>query len=235
MRRTATEGRINKRTEKVVANARHFLDVSEDSGLWSGPSVYFHRRTLDLRDKYALPSGALDDPLFVEYLYATLSAWGLHRMGSPSGRLLDFPEFQKRLQACSSEVDSLDHLTIETVDPQVITDNLWPLVERLGLRPGERPSIVVASKTLHHLLPRLVPPIDRQYTLAFFQWKHRAASTSQKIVFADVFPRLVHLANAIKPSVKNYESKVFRSYLPKIVDNAIVGFMLEESGRTNSL
>jgi hypothetical protein len=45
---------------------------------------------------------------------------------------------------------------------------LQPLYQALDVSESGA-TVVANSKALHHLLPRLVPPVDRQYTLRFFR------------------------------------------------------------------
>ena len=51
------------------------------------PSVYFHSRTLERLKTIGL-SKALEDTYFFEYLYATLTSWGMHRMGPKGAKLV---------------------------------------------------------------------------------------------------------------------------------------------------
>jgi hypothetical protein len=62
----------------------------------------------------------------------------------------------------------------------------------VGHRSG-RNEVVIGIKTLHHLIPELVPPIDRQYTIRFF-FEHTTMSQGDQITFFETFPRLHHIA-----------------------------------------
>jgi len=61
--------------EDVLENADHYHQAYYQAEVFSGPSLYFHQRALATRNE---PSS----PKYLEYVYATLSAWGMHRMGS---------------------------------------------------------------------------------------------------------------------------------------------------------
>jgi len=50
-----------------------------------------------------------------------------------------------------------------------------------------RTQIVASSKFLHHLLPDLIPPIDRQYTFAFLTGQKTV--TSNRAAFLDSVKR----------------------------------------------
>jgi len=51
----------------------------------------------------------------------------------------------------------------------------------------------------------------------------------QKEMFIDIFPRIVQLANAAAIKVDTYLGHVLNTSLPKIVDNAVIGFILDNN------
>ena len=60
------------------------------------------------------------------------------------------------------QIDQLDSDKVREV-----AEAAWAIMA--SLRVGIGPTLLVAnSKALHHLLPGLIPPIDRNYTLRFF-------------------------------------------------------------------
>jgi hypothetical protein len=56
--------------------------------------------------------------------------------------------------------------------------------------------IVAGSKFLHHLLPDLVPPIDRQYTFSFFTGQ-KAVYGGDRPAFLEWFPQVARVARAV--------------------------------------
>jgi hypothetical protein len=60
--------------------------------------------------------------------------------------------------------------------------------------------IVAATKTLHHLLPDLVPPINREYTGDFFKLKPTNWQDRQRQTFLGVWNDLAEVAAATRPS-----------------------------------
>lgn len=73
--------RMEQRVSELDAGFRTFVDVFARSERFSGPSWYFHRKTLQRRATHATIESLLGDDVFFDALYATLTAWGLHRMG----------------------------------------------------------------------------------------------------------------------------------------------------------
>jgi hypothetical protein len=85
--------------------------------------------------------------------------------------------------------------------------------------------VVVGSKFLHHLLPDLIPPVDRRYTFRFFTGYQ--AVTSDQTSFLDWFPKLAGIGNRCRASI--YDVIVRGGFMAtgeaKVIDNAIMGFM----------
>jgi len=149
-------------------------------------------------------------------------------MGPKGAKLVPFDTFAGSLKSHGSRLDAFYGLRIEslaTPDVCTLSDSLWGIVESIKVSATES-KIVAGSKTLHHLLPNLVPPIDREHTGEFFLWRNQM-QYRQKEMFVDIFPRLVALAKSIVGRVDTYMGRGFNTSLPKIVDNAIVGFVVD--------
>jgi len=231
-RRDETESEISKRTAQLSRHITHYLDVFEQVHKFTGPSLYFHHKTIQRLGTLGLPSAAIQDDLFLDYLYATLTAWGLHRMGPQGAKLVSFDTFACSLRDHGSRLDKFCLLRIESLtapDVSVLSDSLWAIIEDIQVS-ATKSKIVAGSKTLHHLLPNLVPPIDREHTAEFFLWGNQM-QYRQREMFLDVFPRLVALAKNMVGQVHEYIGRGFNTSLPKIVDNAIMGFMVDNTAQ----
>jgi hypothetical protein len=129
-----------------------------EATLFSGPSVYFHLRTLA-----AARARALDQ--FAEYAYAMLASWGMHRMGPSGSKMGEFEEFRSSLRKVWPATVSLQAKT-----PDSLTTCDWDSLKEVfcGIRcMASGTSLVGNSKVMAHILPNLIPPVDRQYTLNF--------------------------------------------------------------------
>ena len=112
----------------------------------------------------------LNDERFLEYVYAVLPAWGMHRMGPQAAKVADFPQITTELRNAAPELEALWPLRITALQADEVDDTaqiIWAVIARIKVSTS-RTQIVAGSKFLHHLLPDLVPPIDRQYTFSFF-------------------------------------------------------------------
>jgi hypothetical protein len=100
-------------------------------------------------------------------------------------------------------------------------ESLWSLIEQLGVVTNVA-LIVAGSKTLHHLLPDLVPPMDRAWTGAFFLWSAAGPQSAQRVTFTRTFTGFAEIARATEPS--RYIGQGWRTSRTKVLDNAIIGY-----------
>ena len=149
-------------------------------------------------------------------------------MGPKEGRLVEFQKFCQELDALSPHLGSLQGLHLGRLVAQQLEHAegaLWRLVESMRIRPVDRPYLVPATKALHHLLPDLVVPVDGNYTTEFFGWSRNDMRNRPRDFFFEAMPILADIAKRIEPEVRSYIGEPFHRTLPKIVDNAIAGFV----------
>lgn len=232
----APRGRLRWNVEEHLAA----LDTSFDRCLsefasrriFSGPSVYFYEKLVGLiRSVPSLRDLASSDRL-IELAYATLTSWGMHRMGERvAAKLTEYPVFRDAVRALIEPASVLSRRRITGLseeDTHGLTEQLAALVERPGISASDSP-LVANAKMLHFLLPDLVPPIDRTYTGRFFYGPHKGMllPDGARAVFEFVFPHFCWLARKHAEAIR---SAARRGYLcqgeAKVLDNAIVGYML---------
>ena len=217
--------RVEHRIKELCDNFEFYLRRFDELNPFTGPSVYFHLKTLGRLNSLGL-SKALEDRLFFEYLYATLASWGMHRMGPKGAKLVEFADFMETLQRQKSKILNLRRVKLTQVREEElnrIMNRLWEILSNLRISSSET-QLIAGSKALHHLLPDLLPPIDRQHTLRFVygynptygseeQWFKRAYSCLWRIGFRkrDVIPQWV--------------GKGFHTSETKVIDNAIIGYV----------
>src|SRR6266540_2440048 len=117
MFRDATIERLRQRAAALQARLAESLEAFERAKLFSGPSVYFHKRTLEHLRSHKSPADAVADDACLEALYATLTAWGLHRMGPGNAKLLDFDDVRRNLRRCADLIRGLESSQISNLDP----------------------------------------------------------------------------------------------------------------------
>ena len=221
--------------DEFVQNSQEYFEGSYQSFLeFGGPSVYFHEKCLqECQDNF------LSDR-HVELIYATLTSWGMHRMGKPEGKLTNWNDFYDSICCNKEKWNSLRNFNV--ADPDLTEEKYNKILqslknEFLNLKVSRSNQTIVAhSKALFHILPNLIPPIDRQHTIRFFtknsqEWfredgKFKAISnlpSKSKDQF-DVFCRMCIYTKQLgdKLSWKFNSSSPKNVYPLKAIDNAIV-------------
>jgi hypothetical protein len=183
-----------------------------------------HQATIGLRRRLGSVGAAVDDALFVEELHRTLYAWGIGKRGSRLGSL---ERIHRALQDRLHDLEALDHLMLETMserDAGSVVPPLFELVASLDIVDNDA-RIVAGTKALHHLLPDLVPPMDRAWTGAFFGWSTIDAQYRQEGTFSRSFLAMSWLARTVQPS--RLVGPGWRTSSTKVLDNALVGYCIE--------
>ena len=111
-----------------------------------------------------------------------------------------------------------------------VSGRLWRTIETLGIVANES-KIVPGTKTLHHILPDLVVPVDRAYTQKFFRCHNPEFQYGQASAFGRSFSAFVEIARTTNPA--QYVGAGCNSSRTKVIDNAIVGMLCEEQRRTS--
>ncbi|CNF00674.1 Uncharacterised protein [Mycobacterium tuberculosis] len=220
--------RTRLRIDALVHGFGDHVRRFEAEGLFSGPSVYFHHRAIARRRAHTSVTGLLADERFLEYVYAVLPSWGMHRMGPQPAKVAEFADLVASLRAAVPMLEELWPLHIARLPPGSVDEvagRVWQVIA--GLRastPGTQ--IVAGSKTLHHVLPDLVPPIDRQYTVRFFTGGTTLPTDDQR-AFSAIFPALVEIAERSEQAIDRALERggVMATGPTKVIDNAIIGFM----------
>jgi hypothetical protein len=205
-----------------------------------GPSVYFHAKTIEALARHPTAVDALGDDAFFDYLYATLASWGLHRMGPGNTRLGNIDDLKASFRKQASSIERVQQLQLERLgsrDVRDVAEEAWEIIANLRVGIGKT-QLVGNSKALHHLLPALIPPIDRNYTLKFFVGRPYIYSGQHaERLFRAVYPLFheiaVHCADEIHGFLATPPEGMNTS-VTKVIDNAIIGFMLAIRDRGSS-
>lgn len=225
--------RVSDRIGKLTAGFPGYVAAFEASQAFPGPSLYFHLRAIERRREHHTAKSLLDDSLFLEYVYAVLPAWGMHRMGPQAAKVGDFVQITTALKESAPALEQLWPLRItelEEHDSGEAAALAWDVIARIKVSTS-RTQIVAGSKFLHHVLPDLVPPIDRQYTFNFFTGQKMVAS--DRAAFLNWFPRLAHVGVQCREPIRDAIARggFMATGEAKVIDNAIMGFMQRHQPR----
>lgn len=215
--------------EELTENIERFLGYTNQETNFSGPSEYLYSRINEFHKKKSL-TALLDDEIFYDYIYATLASWGMHRMGTRGAKMQEFTLFKESILNCKSELLSLDKLALETLQQNQIEQvktTLSVIFDKLNIMQTKS-KIVGISKTLHFILPNLIVPIDREYTLWFFGIKNLKDLEYEKEIFIRLFDEFVKISQKLKLDKVEFERNQFQPSAAKLIDNAIIGYKLSK-------
>jgi hypothetical protein len=227
--------------EERIAERRPLLDILirdfeslvrsfDEDREFVGPSIYFHVKGLEHLKRHVEPVGTLYDDLFFDYLYATLTSWGLNRMGPGKTKLGPISDLKASLQdqvVKNRELEGLRIDRLEGSEVAAVADASWQVMSGLQVSVAEV-QLVANSKALHHVLPDLVPPIDRNYTLMFFVGRPYIYRSKEMRLFMAVFPLFHEIAVRCSETIHGFLTtppKGMNTSVTKVIDNAILGLM----------
>jgi len=216
---------IQRRIEMVAAKFETYLQAYDVDPPFKGPDqLNLHRQTIALRRELGSVEVAVHDGRFVGLLYETLRAWGIGKKGS---HLRPLNEFAAALGRRACAIAALDGLCIDhpALDAAGVATQLWGLIQHLDLVENKA-KLVAHSKALHHLLPELLPPIDRAWTGSrFFHLHSPEMQYGQEAWFRKAWSAFVYIAQKAQAGryVTYQEWHTSRS---KLLDNALIGYCL---------
>lgn len=218
-RRSDTNEKVEFRIVDLCDDFEEYLDrYDKQTPFDRADQLGTHRRTIELRRELGSVDAAVHDPAFLESLYATLTAWNMNQRAA---KLVDPPQFAEALQKVAPRLAPFEKDTIENVDGPSMASRLCEWMNELDTSPVMN-RVVTATKTLHHLLPDLVPPMDRAYTRVFFHWHMQQFQNNPKGFLLDTYPRFVRIAKTVKPA--RFVGDGWRTSRTKLLDNAIVAY-----------
>lgn len=225
--RQSRDTRARNNVEALISRFDEYVLRFEERQAFPGPSLYFHERAIDRRRDHRSIESLFNDTTFFEYVYAVLPAWGMHRMGPQAAKVGDFgamvDSFSEQIDAIAAVADR--RITqIPTTDRDDLARHLWAIIAALKVSTS-RTRIVAGSKALHHVLPDLVPPIDRQYTFRFFVGQTQVHFGDQR-AFLEWFPLLCEIGERARSNIEGAIQRggFMATSRSKVIDNAIMGF-----------
>jgi hypothetical protein len=230
LQRLSKSGSVHKGKDKyenkvreILVYAENYHDAYYKTEIFRGPSLYFHQRALATRNSPVSST-------HLEYVYATLASWGMHRMGKGGSKMQSFDNFSQSVEPLNDKIAEA-----QSFDFHDMTDIKWAVLKEIfqGVKVmASGTTIVGHSKAMHHMLPNVIPPIDREYTLWFLHGNTAIKNDMEnewlllKDIISEVFIPIA--------SNKEFHSKARRwmarredypwdTSVFKVVDNLIIG------------
>ena len=217
------KSRMAQRIDDLSGSFGDYLREFEHRSVFGGPSVHFHVRAIERRMTHESVRSAIADEELLELIYAMLTSWGMHRMGPKGATLVDFEPSCDGIREQLPILEELEPLVITDVDGVAVADTIWRAVS--GARvSASGTQIVAGTKALHHLLPELIPPIDRTYTIRFFH-ENTLMPKGDEDAFKEVYPALVDIAMRAGDHLRVNDRSAMNTSRTKIIDNAIIGYV----------
>ena len=210
--------------EKVLEKTKEFYRPFD-------PGSYLYKLLLDKREHLDIFSDE-----YIELVYTTLIGWNMNGRGA---KLNEFNLFKETIKKSKDKIKLLEKYRIEKLTEEEkrktleITEQLFKELDLVGKsKRGKKikSKLVTFSKTLHFILPNLIVPIDRKYTLNFF-YSNKMVPTDSNIkkndekqikVFNELYERFYEIATI--HNLKKFIDKRWNANIPKIIDNAIIGY-----------
>jgi hypothetical protein len=212
---------VRSRLDALIADFDECVEAYDRLVPFTRSGQYeFHRRTIDRRLALGSVEAAIFDEQFTELLYETLQRWGIGRRAS---RLAPLAEFRRTLAHNAASLLALEPVTLEllTEGLEAVSTSINLLVSNLAVVENQA-RIVAGTKTLHHLLPNLVPPMDRAWTGAFFGWSVLDPQNNQALILGEAFESFAEVARVAHPS--RLVGARWRTSSTKVLDNALIGY-----------
>ena len=211
----------SNRVVDVLENADSFYAAYHRAATFSGPSLHFHQRALETRHSPASLT-------HLEHVYATLASWGMHRMGRGGSKMCAFEDFRVSVEGLEKRINRAQALV-----PGVIDETDWKVLKEifLGLRIMASKTLLVGnSKVMHHMIPNVIPPIDREYTLRYLCGRTMFANDPEtewdvmrSLIEGFFIPVATDVGFAAKAKGWMSAGHPWDTSVMKIIDNLLIG------------
>ena len=219
-----SEEELTKRMDDLGENIEKYVSEANNSGRPDSPARHFHIATISRMRTIGLEN-IFDDTLYFEYLYATLTAWGMDSRGA---KLKGFEKFFRNIRSARDQIMKLKIYSLASLAEQEaetyvkVVHDIWQVILTMDIAQGKS-QLVTGSKTLHHLLPDLVPPIDREYTLKFF-FDRKTITKNVEADFVQVLTNYTYIYGLSEESIQGIVgNNPLNTSVTKVIDNAIIG------------
>ena len=205
----------------ILKNAEKYHSAFYQAEKFRGPSLYFHRRSLEARKTEKFET-------FIEYIYATLASWGMHRMGKGGSKMQSFDIFLASVMTVKKLIDEAKSIDFRNMKNWFLLEKIFQNIN--VMRSGT--SLVGNSKVMAHLLPNIVPPIDREHTLRYlrgntnirndldFEWKLMYEIIGNFFIPVACDIKFLRKANTW---INNQSSFPWDTSVLKVIDNLVIG------------
>ena len=215
---------IDERIVNLCLGFEDYISVLEENSPFKNKQWSRHKETVELRKTFATVEEAIESDDFLNSLWKTLASWGMNR-GRGGGLIspADF-KYQLRTDVNKSRLISLENINISQLNSEVLLRTF----RSLELSASQK-QVVTGAKALHHLLPKLLPPIDQAYTGRFFTTTNHP-DVERESTFTNILTGFKLIASCLELNAEGYLRSLVGSTdkatsETKLIDNAIIGYV----------
>ena len=192
-------------------------------------SFKFYKKIIEKHKQLKNYNLLFDDENFFDLLYETLKSWNLNQRAA---KLTSPENLRNSILSLKNQITELSQFTLINLSPnnlEKILAKIRIIFNKVEVMNSKR-RIVGVSKTLHFSLPDLIMPIDSKYTMEFFYGynKYEANEPEKEFnTFKEIFRNFYKIAKKLNLSEKDVDNIGWNTSIPKIIDNAIIGYFIE--------
>ena len=218
---------LDSKINKLIDNFNFYVETGLDDlkNKWT-KGIKDHGKVIRQIRKENEISKLLVRDSFLDDVYNVLRSFG---MDSRSAKIKNLQEFKYNILKNKDKIIFLSQYELEklsTKDFESLKEPILQLFKSMRIMKSHA-RLVGFSKTMAHLVPDLIPPIDRQKIHLFFyghtNLPHGVDAEADR--FWAILSYFYKICKEVKISKNNWKLEGFNSSVPKIIDNAIWGFM----------
>ena len=214
---------LDRQVDDLCENFDAYLIEFNGAPPFTDVQVSYHIVTLDLRDRLGGAAKSVDSDAYLHSLYSTLEAWGMN-WGDDDGngpKMQEYDKFAESVRKYKGGIAAQERVGLAQIDAEV-TQKLWRIIQGMQLSQTQSQT-VTGAKALHHLLPQLLPPIDRGYTRPFFRYYSPQFQYNQEGAFMRMLSYFAQIARRVDLG-RYVGAAQWATSESKLIDNAIIGY-----------
>lgn len=214
----------SNRLDLISESKEKFFDyVKKCNGNYRliSPSLYLYKKVIEKHNKCDSYKKLYEDNEFLELIYMTLIAWNMNQRRA---KLVSFEEFRDSIlenqnQKSLNELSTFHLKSLSNDELNKVLEKIEKLFKNIKVMKSKS-KIVGISKTLHFLLPNLIMPMDRKYTMCVYSKDIEKEFKTFKKVFIK-FHEIIKRLHLTDNDINNFN---WNTSIPKLIDNALIGF-----------
>jgi hypothetical protein len=219
---------FTEKLEKISENIDYYMKFTKDTGgKFGGPSIYFHQEAIKEGKKHFLSERHL------EMIYAMLPSWGMHRMGDYKVKTINYDLFLEQIENNKKsllKLRNINYYELNLKERNELINDLVELILNIKVNIADT-QIVSSSKVVHHILPNLVCPIDKEYTIHFLIGDKIYQNKYEKMYLEIILHGMFKFIGENIIVLNNNIDEIFNTSLTKIFDNLIITYKKRLSGK----